>query len=104
MYMYILVKYFRREDAISRASAASPSMGSASGSGSGGSQKAAVPEPSVDFEMDIKVAIDSGHCQLHPKEVKDADVDKRYSRACWKDSFLIITLFKAFFFNMTFLY
>ena len=43
---------------------ASPSQGS------GGSQKASVMEPNVDFEMDIKVDIDSGRCVLHPKEPK----------------------------------
>jgi len=27
-------------------------------------------EPSVDFELDIKVDIDSGKCVLHPKDPK----------------------------------
>ena len=27
-------------------------------------------EPSIDFELDIKVGIDSGKCVLHPKEPK----------------------------------
>ena len=28
-------------------------------------------EPNVDFELDIKVAVSSGQCVLHPKEIKD---------------------------------
>ena len=37
--------------------------------GSGGSQKGSHSlEPSVDFELDIKVEISSGQCVLHPKE------------------------------------
>ena len=28
-------------------------------------------EPSVDFELDVKVDIDSGRCVLHPKEPKE---------------------------------
>ena len=31
-------------------------------------------EPSVDFELDVKVDIESGKCILHPKEPK-ADVE-----------------------------
>ena len=27
-------------------------------------------EPSIDFELDVKVEIDSGKCVLHPKEPK----------------------------------
>ncbi len=40
-----------------------PSVGSVSGA----SSKSQV-EPSVDFELDIKVDIDMGKCTLHPKE------------------------------------
>ena len=36
--------------------------------GSGGSQK--TPEPSVDFELDVKVEVESGMCVLHPKELR----------------------------------
>ena len=35
-----------------------------------GSQKTASIEPSVDFELDIKVDIEGGKCVLHPKEPK----------------------------------
>ena len=37
-------------------------------------------EPNVDFELDIKVAVSSGQCVLHPKESKtllDYDDPKR---------------------------
>lgn len=39
-----------------------------------------VQEPSVDFELDIKVDIDSGQCVLHPKDkdLKDEAESKRY--------------------------
>lgn len=49
-------------------SASNPSIGS------GGSKS--IIEPNVDFELDIKVFIDSGKCVLHPKD-KDED-NKRY--------------------------
>lgn len=39
--------------------------------GSGGSKS--VIEPNIDFELDVKVFIDSGKCELHPKETKDDD-------------------------------
>ena len=36
------------------------------------------PEPAVDFELDIKVKVDSGECVLHPKE-KEGDAEyKKY--------------------------
>ena len=40
----------------------------------------APPEPSVDFELDIKVGIDSGKCILHPKEprTEEGADSKRY--------------------------
>ena len=41
-------------------------------------------EPNVDFELDIKVAVSSGQCVLHPKESKtlfDYDDPKRYVNA-----------------------
>ena len=46
-------------------SASNPSIGS------GGSKS--VLEPNVDFELDVKVFIDSGKCVLHPKENKEED-------------------------------
>lgn len=59
----------------------SPSVFSHSGSGTGigSSMSKAQQEPSVDFEFDVKVVIDSGKCVLHPKEPKpDAeDATKR---------------------------
>lgn len=36
-----------------------------------------VYEPSVDFELDIKVDIDSGQCVLHPKEPKADEAELR---------------------------
>ena len=50
----------------------SPSVFSHGGSGTGvgGSTSKAQQEPSVDFELDIKVDIDSGKCVLHPKDPK----------------------------------
>ena len=52
----------------------SPSVFSGSGAGSGtaiaGNVSKAQQEPSVDFELDIKVDIDSGKCVLHPKDPK----------------------------------
>jgi len=46
--------------------------GSSSGAATGGSGNVskAQQEPSVDFELDIKVDIDSGKCVLHPKDPK----------------------------------
>ena len=44
----------------------SPTPGGSTGSGG---QKVTY-EPSVDFELDVKVMIDSGSCVLHPKEPK----------------------------------
>ena len=53
----------------------SHSTGTASLPGAvGKSQK----EPSVDFELDVKVDIESGKCTLHPKEPKtDAESEPR---------------------------
>ena len=34
-------------------------------------------EPNIDFELDIKVFIDSGKCVLHPKDSKE-DEQKKY--------------------------
>jgi len=50
----------------------SPSVFSHGGSGTGLSSAVskAQQEPSVDFELDIKVEIDSGKCVLHPKDPK----------------------------------
>jgi len=50
----------------------SPSVFSQGGSGTGvGTSVSKAPqEPSVDFELDIKVHIDSGKCVLHPKDPK----------------------------------
>ena len=36
-----------------------------------GSGSKSVQEPNIDFELDIKVFIDSGKCVLHPKDSKD---------------------------------
>ena len=45
--------------------------------GSGGSQKAVIaPEPSIDFELDIKVKIDSGQCVLHPNKDPNSSMNK----------------------------
>ena len=41
-------------------------------SGSGGSQKQP-PEPNIDFELDIKIEVDSGQWVLHPKNEPDDD-------------------------------
>ena len=41
-----------------------------SGPSAGGNVSKAQQEPSVDFELDIKVDIDSGKCVLHPKDSK----------------------------------
>jgi len=53
--------------------------GSTSGSGAGVSTSVskAHQEPSVDFELDIKVDIDSGKCVLHPKDPKPEVEDPR---------------------------
>ena len=50
----------------------SPSVFSQGGSGTamGTSVSKVQQEPSVDFELDIKVHIDSGKCVLHPKDPK----------------------------------
>ncbi|XP_050415172.1 bridge-like lipid transfer protein family member 1 [Patella vulgata] len=37
-------------------------------------------EPSIDFELDIKVFIDSGKCVLYPKEAKEEEVKKQLKR------------------------
>jgi protein associated with RNAse G/E len=42
--------------------------------GSGGSKSST--EPNIDFELDVKVFIDSGKCVLHPKDYKE-DEQKR---------------------------
>jgi len=42
----------------------------ASGTGASINVSKAQQEPSVDFELDIKVDIDSGKCVLHPKDLK----------------------------------
>jgi len=42
--------------------------------GSGGSKSST--EPNIDFELDVKVFIDSGKCVLHPKDSKE-DEQKR---------------------------
>ena len=41
---------------------------------------AAATEPTIDFELDIKVYIDSGQCVLHPNEQKaDCDHELRFT-------------------------
>ena len=45
-----------------QATSSNPSIGSGSKS---------VQEPNVDFELVVKVFIDSGNCVLHPKDSKD---------------------------------
>jgi hypothetical protein len=52
----------------------SANSGGSGGSGSGsGSQRATVAEPSVDFEVDIKVEVESGKWVLHPKNFSEDD-------------------------------
>lgn len=45
----------------------------------GSSSSKSIVEPNIDFELDVKVVIDSGKCILHPKESKD-DENKRLKR------------------------
>lgn len=45
--------------------------------GSGGSKT--TMEPNIDFELDIKVFIDSGKCVLHPKDSKEDEL-KRWGK------------------------
>jgi hypothetical protein len=58
-------------------SASNPSIGS------GGSKT--VVEPNVDFELDVKVFIDSGKCVLHPKD-KDDENKRLVGFLCHTDS------------------
>ncbi|XP_021348394.1 uncharacterized protein KIAA1109-like [Mizuhopecten yessoensis] len=51
-----------------------PSMGSS------GSKPSASAEPSIDFELDIKVFIDSGKCVLYPKYSKEDELKKQLKR------------------------
>ena len=52
-----------------QAASSNPSIGSGSGSKS-------VQEPNIDFELVVKVFIDSGNCVLHPKDSKDDEQRK----------------------------
>ena len=50
----------------------------AGGASAPGTGSKAQKEPSVDFELDVKVDIESGKCILHPKEPKpDAEPEPR---------------------------
>ncbi|XP_052791422.1 bridge-like lipid transfer protein family member 1 isoform X3 [Mya arenaria] len=60
------------EKNVGKMSISSPSIGS------GGSKS--VLEPNVDFELDIKVMIDSGKCMLHPKDSAKEEEGKRNKR------------------------
>lgn len=42
--------------------------------GSAGSKT--TTEPNIDFELDIKVFIDSGKCVLHPKDSKEDELKR----------------------------
>lgn len=33
-------------------------------------------EPNIDFELDVRIFIDSGKCILHPKDIKEDDFKK----------------------------
>ncbi|XP_076117611.1 bridge-like lipid transfer protein family member 1 isoform X3 [Mytilus galloprovincialis] len=46
--------------------------------GSGGSKT--TMEPNIDFELDIKVFIDSGKCVLHPKDSKEDELKRQQKR------------------------
>lgn len=47
-------------------------------------------EPSVDFELDVKVDIESGKCTLHPKEPK-IEIDSEPRRS----GVVVVTCFAA---------
>ena len=53
-----------------------PDEMTASSNPSIGSGSKSIQEPNVDFELDIKVFIDSGKCVLHPKDSKDDEQRK----------------------------
>lgn len=67
---HIAVEDTRLEKTSSPSVFSQAGSGSGSGSGVGTSVSKAQHEPSVDFELDIKVDIDSGKCVLHPKDQK----------------------------------
>ncbi|KAK3100226.1 hypothetical protein FSP39_016558 [Pinctada imbricata] len=48
--------------------------------GSGGSSGKGSTEPNVDFELDVKVFIDSGKCVLHPKDNKEEEVKRNHQK------------------------
>jgi len=62
----------------------SPSVFSGTGTGVVSSVSKAQQEPSVDFELDVKVDIDSGKCVLHPKDPKPEaeDTTRRWTLCC----------------------
>lgn len=47
-----------------------------SGSASSREQGSKLTEQNIDFELDVKVFIDSGKCVLYPKEAKEEEVRK----------------------------
>ena len=60
-------------DFASKQNTLTPSLGS----GGSSSRSTAPPEPNIDFELDVKVFIDSGKCVLHPKDTKEEDAAKK---------------------------
>lgn len=50
------------------------------GSGGSSSRSTTAPEPNIDFELDVKVFIDSGKCVLHPKDTKEEDATKKQQK------------------------
>ncbi|XP_071088521.1 bridge-like lipid transfer protein family member 1 [Haliotis cracherodii] len=48
--------------------------------GSGIASKTSAAEPNIDFELDVKVFIDSGKCVLYPKEARDEEVKRQQKR------------------------
>lgn len=70
--------YFRASteslDFSSKYNTLTPSLGS----GGSSSRSTTAPEPNIDFELDVKVFIDSGKCVLHPKDTKEEDATKKW--------------------------
>lgn len=73
-----LFVYFRASteslDFSSKYNTLTPSLGS----GGSSSRSTTAPEPNIDFELDVKVFIDSGKCVLHPKDTKEEDATKKW--------------------------
>ena len=70
MYVLFAACRIRARPVDGRPRGPSPVPGGSTSSSSGGGGQKVTFEPSVDFELDVKVMIDSGSCVLHPKEPK----------------------------------